>query len=54
MNTNKTLSKGSWIQLNQRQAARAATLLLLLLLTLPAAVQAQFNYTINNGSITIT
>jgi hypothetical protein len=28
--------------------------LLLLLLTLPAAVQAQFNYTTNNGAITIT
>jgi hypothetical protein len=29
-------------------------LLLLLLLTLPAVVQAQFNYTTNNGAITIT
>src|SRR5262245_32434219 len=29
-------------------------LLLLLLLTLPAAVQAQFNYTTNDGTITIT
>ena len=28
--------------------------LLLLLLTLPAVVQAQFNYTTNNGTITIT
>jgi hypothetical protein len=27
---------------------------LLLLLTLPAAVQAQFNFTTNNGTITIT
>ena len=34
---------------------RAARLLpLLLLLTLPAGVQAQFNYTTNNGAITIT
>jgi hypothetical protein len=29
-------------------------LLLLLLLTLPAEVQAQFTYTINNGGVTIT
>src|SRR5258708_15303861 len=28
--------------------------LMLLLLTLPAVVQAQFNYTTNNGTITIT
>jgi hypothetical protein len=53
MNTNTTLSKGSWIQLNERRAARTG-ILLLLLLTLPAAVQAQFNYTTNNGAITIT
>src|SRR5258706_451654 len=32
----------------------ATRLLLLLLLTLPAVVQAQFNYTTNNGAITIT
>jgi len=54
MNTNTTLSKGSWIQLNQPQAARVGKLLLLLLLTLPAAVQAQFTYTTNNGTIAIT
>jgi BspA type Leucine rich repeat region (6 copies)/Immunoglobulin domain len=55
MNTNTTLSKESWIQLNQRQAARTGILLLLLLLlTLPTVVQAQFNYTINNGAVTIT
>ncbi len=34
--------------------ACALRLLLLLLLTLPAAVQAQFRYTTNNGTITIT
>jgi len=33
---------------------RLRPLLLLLLLTLPAVVQAQFNYTTNNGTITIT
>src|SRR5258706_2431774 len=32
----------------------ATRLLLLLFLTLPAVVQAQFNYTTNNGAITIT
>ena len=53
MNTNTTLSKGSWIQLNQRQAARTA-MLLLLLLAVPAVAQAQFTYTTNNGTITIT
>ena len=53
MNTNTTLSKGSRIQLNQSLAARAG--ILLLLLTLPAAVQAQFNYTNNSdGTATIT
>ncbi len=36
------------------RAACAVRLLLLLLLTLPAAVQAQFLYAINNGTITIT
>lgn len=35
-------------------ATRRRWLLMLLLLTLPAAVQAQFNYTIDNGTITIT
>ena len=54
MNTYTTLSKGSWMQLNERRAARAGMLLLLLLLTLPAAMQAQFSYTTNNGAITIT
>ena len=54
MNSHTTLSKGSWIQLNQRQPAGAGIFLLLLLLTLPAAVQAQFTYTTNNGTITIT
>jgi hypothetical protein len=56
MNTKTTLSKGSWIQLNERRAARTGILLLLLLLllTLPAAVEAQFTYVTNNGTITIT
>jgi len=35
-------------------ATRLRPLLLLLLLTLPAVVQAQFNYTTDNGTITIT
>jgi len=54
MNTKTTLSKGSWIQLNERRAARAGILLLLSLLTLPAAVRAQFICTTNNGTLTIT
>jgi hypothetical protein len=53
MNTRTTLSKGSWIQLNQHRAARAGLLLLLLLLTLPAVVQAQFTCRTNNGTIII-
>src|ERR1019366_359508 len=53
MNTNTMLSKRSWIQANKRRAARTG-ILLLLLLALPAAVQAQFTYTTNNGTITIT
>ena len=36
------------------RTAWALRLLLLLLLTLPAVVQARFNYTTNNGTITIT
>ena len=54
MNTTTNLRKGSWLQLNERRAARTAMLLLLLLLTLPAAVQAQYYYTTNNGTMTIT
>ena len=55
MNTNTRSSKGPWIPLNERRAARAGILLLLLLLlTLPAAAQAQFTCVINNGAITIT
>ena len=53
MNTNTNLSKGTWLQLNERRTVRTG-LLLLLLLTLPAVVQAQFNYTTNNGAISIT
>ena len=37
-----------------RTACALRLLPLLVLLTLPAAVQAQFNYTNNNGTITIT
>jgi len=37
-----------------RTACATRLLALLLLLTLPAVVQAQFNYTTNNGTITIT
>jgi hypothetical protein len=54
MNARTTSRKWSWIQLNQRRAARTAMLLLLLMLILPAVVQAQFNYTTYNGAITIT
>ena len=36
------------------RTACATWLMMLLLLTLPAAVQAQFNFTTNNGAITIT
>src|ERR1039457_404017 len=54
MNTKVNLSKGTWLQLNERRAARTAIMLLLLLLTLPAVVQAQFTFTTNNGAITIT
>lgn len=44
-----------WLTLlNERRAARTGQLLLLLLLTLPAVVEAQFDYTINEGTITIT
>ena len=53
MNTTTTLRKWSWMQLNERRAARTGMLLLLLLM-LPAVVQAQFTYTTNNGAITIT
>src|ERR1039457_3880181 len=54
MHTKANLSKGTWLQLNERRATRTGMLLLLLLLTSPAAVQAQFNYTTNSGTITIT
>ena len=54
MNAKTNSRKSSWIQLNERRAARTAMLLLLLLWTLPAAVQAQFTFTTTNGTITIT
>jgi hypothetical protein len=54
MNTRTTSRKWSWIQLNERRAAGMTMLFLLPLLTLPAVVQAQWEYTINNGTITIT
>jgi BspA type Leucine rich repeat region (6 copies) len=41
----------AWLRLKTTCAARL--LPLVLLLTLPAVVQAQFNYTTNNGAITI-
>ena len=57
MNTRATSRKWSGIPLNEGRAA-ATGRLLLLLLTLPGVVQAQidypFNYTITNGTITIT
>jgi hypothetical protein len=42
MNTRTNSRKWSWIQLNERRAARKGILLLLLLLTLPAEVEAQW------------
>ena len=39
---------------HSRVVGAARLLPLVLLLTLPAVVQAQFNYTTNNGTITIT
>jgi hypothetical protein len=53
MNAKTTSRKWSWIQLNERRAARTG-MLLLLLLTLPAVVQAQFQFVTNNGTIKIT
>jgi hypothetical protein len=52
MNTNTTSRKGSWIQEKEQRTARTG-ILLLLLLTLPAVVQAQWQYTITNGAVTI-
>ncbi len=54
MNAKSTSRKWSRIQLNERRAAAAGRLLLLVVLALPAVVQAQFTYTTNNGTITIT
>ncbi|MCX6921690.1 MAG: leucine-rich repeat domain-containing protein, partial [Verrucomicrobia bacterium] len=51
MKTKPDLRRRSWSQLKESRAARTG---MLLLLALPAAVQAQFNYTTNNGTITIT
>ena len=51
MNPTANLRKWSWIQLNPGRAAATA---MLMLLALPAPLQAQFNYTTNNGTITIT
>ena len=48
----RSFNATSWLHLISN--ACAARLLLLLLLMLPAVVQAQYNYTINNGTITIT
>ena len=55
MNTKPSSRKWSGTPQNERRAARTAIFLLLsLLLALPAVVQAQFTYTTNNGTITIT
>jgi hypothetical protein len=42
----------AWLRL--RTACSASLLTLLLLLALPALVQAQYNYTTNNGTVAIT
>ncbi len=52
MNTRTNSRSWSWIQLNKRRAARTG-MLLLLLLALPVVVQAQFDYTTINGTISI-
>ena len=54
MNTNANSRKWSWPQLNERRTTLTAVFSLLLLLTAPGVVQAQFDYTTNNGTITIT
>ena len=54
MNAKPTSRKWSWIQRSERRAAPTGMLLSLLLLALPAVVQAQFIYTITNGTVTIT
>jgi hypothetical protein len=54
MNTNANSRKWSWPQLNERRTTLTAVFSLLLLLTAPAVVQAQFDYTTNKGTITIT
>src|SRR5438552_3332655 len=46
-----SLNATGWLRL---RTACATTLLPLLLLTLPATVRAQYDYTTNNGTITIT
>ncbi|MSU36263.1 MAG: hypothetical protein EXS36_14440 [Pedosphaera sp.] len=53
-NTVHACASGASAWLRLRTACVAGLLPLLLLLTLPAAVQAQFNYEINKGAITIT
>lgn len=52
MNTKRNFRTWSWLRLNKRRAARTG--ILLLLLALPVVVQAQFNYIITNGTVTIT
>ncbi len=56
MKTHNSFSAPIWPNTvaGRLRTACAVTLLPLLLLTLPAVVQAQFNYTTNNGTITIT
>ncbi len=53
MNLNAEFKKGLWLQFKGFNATKFG-IALLLLLTLPAEVQAQFLYTTNNGTITIT
>ncbi len=57
MKTNASLTKTTWLQHmagHVRTACAANLRPLLLLLLLPAAVQAQYTYTTDNGTITIT
>lgn len=54
MNLRERGSSGCWRQRNEAWAAGTGLLVLLLLQALPAQVQAQFNYTIIDGGVTIT
>ncbi len=54
MNTIRGFGRRSWLRPDERRGARTGLLALLLMMTLPAAVQAQWNYTVANGTVTIT